>query len=209
MIQLHPNRKGMVVMPLSLVPSFVLYCLVSAVTPGPANLCSLASALKYGRRRALVQWRGIFAGFAVVALFSSAAVWSFGQALERWLPVLTWIGAAYILWLALHILRSDGSGEAHAGPHCGFAAGLLLQLTNAKIIIFCMTALTTYALPYAHSWADVLKIAVILPFTGPIANLLWLFAGASLQRFFRSWQKPLNAVMALSLAFCAVSIVMS
>ncbi len=45
----------MVVMPLSLVPSFVLYCLVSAVTPGPANLCSLASALKYGRRRALVQ----------------------------------------------------------------------------------------------------------------------------------------------------------
>ena len=196
-------------MPLSLVPSFVLYCFVSAVTPGPANLCSLASALKYGRKRALLQWRGIFAGFAVVAFVSSIAVWFFGQVLERGLRMLTWVGAAYILWLALHILRSDGSGTAQVRPKCSFVTGLLLQLTNAKIIIFCITALTTYVLPYARNYADVLKIAAVLPFTGPIANLLWLFAGASLQRFFCDYQKTVNIVMALLLAFCAVSIVLS
>ncbi len=50
---------------------------------------------------------------------------------------------------------------------------------------------------------------MFLPFTGPIANLLWLFAGASLKRFFEHYQKPVNVVMALSLAFCAVSIVLS
>lgn len=194
-------------MPLSLIPTFFLYCAVSAITPGPANLCSLASAIKYGKQRALRQWRGIFIGFAVVALISSTAVWFLGTLLNRYLRVLTWIGAGYILYLAWHILRSDNSGEADAGAHCNFVTGLLVQLTNAKIIIFCMTALTTYALPYANSYWDVLKIAVFLPFTGPMANLIWLFAGARLQQFFRRYQKPVNIVKALSLVFCAISII--
>lgn len=159
-------------MPAALIPTFILYCAVSAITPGPANLCSLAAAIKYGRGPALRQWRGIFTGFAVVALLSSAAVWFLGTVMGRYLRVLAWIGAAYILWLAWHILRSDSGAEADAGARCGFLTGLFVQLTNAKIIIFCMTALTTYVLPYAHSYWDVLKIAVLLPFTGPMANLL-------------------------------------
>ena len=87
-------------MPSSLVPSFILYCAISAITPGPANLCSLASAIKYGRRQALRQWRGIFVGFGVVALAASIAVWFLGTVLNRYLRVMTWFGAAYILWLA-------------------------------------------------------------------------------------------------------------
>ena len=165
--------------------------------------------MKYGRKQALVQWRGIFIGFAIVALASSVIVWFFGSMLGSYIRVLTWIGAAYILWLAWHILRSEDAGEADAGSHCNFLTGLFVQLTNAKIMIFCMTALTTYVLPYAGSYLDVLKIAVLLPFTGPVANLVWLFAGASLQRFFRNYQKPVNIVMALSLVICAVSIVIS
>ena len=49
-------------MPLALFPSFLLFCTISAITPGPANLCSLASAMAYGRVPALRQWRGIFIG---------------------------------------------------------------------------------------------------------------------------------------------------
>ena len=196
-------------MPSNLIPSFVLYCAVSAITPGPANLCSLASAVKYGRRQALRQWRGLFVGFAGVAFVSSLAVWFLGAVLNRYLRVLTWVGAGYIFWLAWHILQSDGGAEAEAGAHCNFFTGLLVQLTNAKIMIFCMTALTTYALPYADRYWELLAIAALLPFTGPVANLVWLFAGATLQRFFRSRQKAVNLVMAILLVFCAVSIVLS
>ena len=196
-------------MPAAMIPSFILYCFVSMITPGPANLCSLASAIKYGRERALRQWRGLFTGFTIIALASSAAVWFLGTVFNRYLRVLTWIGAAYILWLAWHILHSEIAEEADAGAHCNFLTGLLLQLTNAKIIIYCMTALTTYVLPYADSYWDVLKIAAFLPLTGPMANLVWLFAGASMQQFFRNYQKPVNVVMALSLVYCAVRIVLS
>lgn len=195
--------------PSSLIPSFVLYCVVSAITPGPANLCSLASAVKYGRRQALRQWQGIFIGFAVVAFASSIAVWFLGEVMNRYLRVMAWIGAGYILWLAWHILHSDSGAEAEAGTHCNFLTGLLIQLTNAKIMIFCMTALTTYTLPYADSYWEVLSVAVILPFTGPVANLVWLFAGTALQRFFQNRQRAVNIVMALLLMFCSISIILS
>ena len=197
-------------MPSGLIPTFIIYCFVTAITPGPANLCSLASAMAYGRKQALVQWRGIFTGYAIVAFVSSLAVWFLGIVVNKYIYVLTWIGAAYILWLAWHILRSSDVGQAQAGKHCNFYTGLMVQLTNAKIMVSCVTALTTYALPYADSYWDVLKIAALLPFLGgPIANLVWLFAGAGMQRFFMKYQKPVSIVMAISLVICAISIVMN
>ena len=73
-------------------------------------------------------------------------------------------------------------------------------------MIYCVTALTTYVLPYAESYWKLLAIAMILPFTGPIANLVWLFSGSALERLFQKNQKAVNTVMALMLAVCAVSI---
>lgn len=196
-------------MPIEIIPTFIMYSAVSAITPGPANLCSLASAISYGRKKALRQWRGIFTGFAVVSVTISVVVWFIGMAFHKWLHVLTWIGAAYILWLAWHILRSESTGQAEAREHCNFLTGFFVQLTNPKIMVFCATALVTYALPYADSYWDMLKIALLLPFLGgPIGNLVWLFAGAQLQRFFKDHRKIVNIVMALALGVCAVSIVL-
>ncbi len=42
-------------MPVSLIPSFLAYCYIGAITPGPANLCSLSAALRYGKGPALKQ----------------------------------------------------------------------------------------------------------------------------------------------------------
>ena len=52
-------------MPVSILPSFLLYCYITAITPGPANLCSLSTALRYGRTVALRQWRGLATGFFI------------------------------------------------------------------------------------------------------------------------------------------------
>lgn len=59
----------MVDMPILLIPSFLLYCFVGGITPGPANLCSLgplcaaAGGRRCGRGPALRQWPGLFCGF--------------------------------------------------------------------------------------------------------------------------------------------------
>ena len=195
-------------MPVSLIPSFLLFAYVGAITPGPANICSLSAALRYGKKAALVQWRGIFAGFACVSLASVVVTWLLGAALSEYVGFLSWIGAAYILWMAWHTLRSSGVSADSDPAKPSFRSGLLLQLTNVKVMICCLTAMTSYVLPYSRSFWHLLAVGLFMPFTGPIANLLWLFAGASLQKLFVNHRRAVDIVMAIALALCAISLVL-
>ena len=194
-------------MPTSLIPSFLLFCYVGAITPGPANICSLSAALRYGKKAALIQWRGIFVGFACVSLASVVVTWLLGTALSQYVGFLSWIGAAYILWMAWHTLRSSGIQADNDPAKPSFRNGLLLQLTNVKIMICCLTAMTSYVLPYTNSFWSLLAVGLFMPFTGPIANLLWLFAGASLQKLFENHRRTVDIVMAIALVLCAISLV--
>ena len=121
--------------------------------------------------------------------------------------MLSWVGAAYLLWLAWHMLRSSGEAAAEDPAAPSFRNGLLVQLTNVKIMVFCLTAQTAYILPYTRSIWALLLTGIFLEFTGPLCNLVWLFAGASLQKLFANYRKPVDLVMALSLALCALSLV--
>ena len=194
-------------MPISLLPSFLLYCSTGAVTPGPANLCSLSTALRYGKGPALHQWRGLFAGFFLVSMASVLATYFLGTLLNPYVEYLSWLGAAYLLWLAWHTLRSSEGPADGAAAQPSFLTGLLVQLTNVKIMIFCLVALASYVLPYDGSFGSLLLVGLFLPFTGPAANLVWLFAGAALQRFFTNHRRAVDIVMAAALALCAVSLV--
>lgn len=194
-------------MPTSMIPSFLIYCYIGAITPGPANLCSLSAALRYGRGPALRQWRGLFTGFFTISILSVIATYFLGTVLNQYVGVLAWVGAAYILWLAWHMLTSAGIELSESRNQPCFRTGFLLQLTNVKIIVFCMTALSSFVLPYTGSFRALLAVGLFLPFTGPIANLVWLFAGVSMQKLFSNHRKAVDIVMAVSLALCAVSLV--
>lgn len=195
-------------MPAALIPSFLLYCFIGAITPGPANLCSLSAALRYGKKAALRQWWGLFCGFAAISLLSALVTRLLGTALNRYVGMLSWVGAAYILWLAWQTLRDSGHGGADADPAApSFRTGLLLQMTNVKVMIYCLSIMAIYVLPYTDSFWALLAMGIFLPFTGPIANLVWLFAGAGLQKLFANYRRTVNIVMAAALAACAVSLV--
>lgn len=194
-------------MPVSLIPSFLIYCFVGAITPGPANLCSLGAALRYGRGPALRQWRGLFCGFFLDSMGAVAVTWLLGAALDRYVGALSWIGAAYLLWMAWHMLRPGGADPDRDPAAPTFLTGLLVNLTNVKVIIFCIAALSGYVLPYNSSIWALLAVGLFLPFTGPVCNLVWLFAGASLQKLFARHRRTVDVAMALSLALCAVSLV--
>lgn len=194
-------------MSMAMIPAFLMYCYIGAITPGPANLCSLSTALKYGRGPALRQWRGLFFGFFLISMASVLATFFLGTVLNDYVGIFAWIGAAYILWMAWHMLRSAGAPEAEGGDTPSFRRGLLVQLTNVKVMVFCLTALASYVLPYSRSFWVLLGVGLFLPFTGPVANLVWLFAGASLQKLFANHRKAVDLVMAASLALCALSLV--
>lgn len=201
------KEKDVFRMPASMLPSFLLYCYVGAITPGPANLCSLSAALRYGRGPALRQWQGLFAGFFLVSMGSVAVTYALGAVLYKSVGVLAWLGAAYLLWMAWHTLRSSMDPTRREAETPGFLRGVLIQLTNVKIMVFCMVALSSYVLPYTHSFKALLLTGLFLPFTGPAANLVWLFAGAALQKLFADHGRAVDCACAAALALCALSLV--
>lgn len=199
----------------SILP-FLYYSFVAGITPGPANICSLSTAIRKGRKAALLQWRGLFLGYMTISVASSFITWLIGTAFQKYVRLFTFVGAAYILYLAFHVLtdQEDPTKECVKTTNQKslqdgtFLFGFLLQLTNVKIIIFCLSALTGYILPYRSDLLSLLAVGFLLPFTGPICNLVWLFSGVKLSRFYTGHRKIVNAIMAFSLFFCAVSMLL-
>ena len=196
-------------MPAHVIPSFLFFCFIEGITPGPANLASLNASLRYGKNTALKQWRGLFTGFFADALLAVFLNYFFGMSFTKYVHYLSWIGAAYILWLAFHILTSKAPSEeteTDAEKSCNFLTGFIIQVTNAKVILFCISALSTFVLPYSTDLKVLLLTGCFLPFTGPFCYLCWLFAGASLQSIFKKHWKLLNIIMAVSLILCAITL---
>lgn len=192
-------------MPLSLLPSLLFAILVVGYSPGPANLYSLACCLKFGRRKALKMWRGLLTGFSIAVVVMALLTHLLGEIMGSYVGYLKYLGAAYILWLAWKMWRYSGQNNPDA-QECSFTSGLLMQLTNAKMLLFDLTAFSVYVLPYSDKLYDLLIVAVLLLLAGPGANFAWLYAGAYLRRFFGRYQKQVDVVMSVMLLLCAIYI---
>lgn len=121
------------------------------------------------------------------------------------MPVMTWVGAGYILWLAWHIYRDDGSGSsANQGKECRFITGFALQFVNMKIILYGITALTSFVMPVYDSIPIIVFFAVLLALIGAAGNMTWAVFGVAAEKIFSKYRYALNTSMALLLVYCAV-----
>ena len=205
---MHAEKGKYCVMPLSQLPTLLLYILIVGYTPGPANIYSLTCAMKYGRKQALVMWRGLLTGFTIAVIGMAVLSHLLGEALGDYVAYLKYLGAAYILWLAFQIYRESGA-KVKSARLCTYWSGLVMQLTNAKMLLFDLTVFSLFVLPYSDRLMDMFPVAALLLLAGPGANLLWLLAGDYLRHIFGKYQKQIDIVMALLLVLCAVVILLN
>lgn len=190
-------------MPLSSLPALLLSIFLVGYSPGPANVFALAMVVRYGRRAALRMWLGLFAGYASAALVCVLLVHFLGVAIGEWIGILKYIGAAYLLWLAVRVYRTRGASEEERRG-CTFANGFIVQFTNAKIILYELTVYATFVLPHSTRILDLLAVAALLSLAGPGANLAWLLAGSFLRRCFLRYRSVTDCILAILLAGCAL-----
>ena len=184
------------------------YMLVSSFTPGPGNILALNTTLKGGLKNSRFLLVGIGAGYFVVQYICTGAVLLLDAVLEGAMVYVKYIGAAYLVWLAVHIFLSKMDSQSQGGKS-GFVSGFLMQLVNVKIYFYCTTLLSVYIVPNFNSWIFVLLMGLFVIFVGCTATLSWAVAGAKLQKFYFEHFKLCNTVMALFLFFCAVSMIWS
>lgn len=130
----------------SVLPAFIGVILVFLVPPGPDMAYMLAVGLQGGQRAAVKAILGIATGMSV---YAAAVVVGLGEIAEthpHLLAVLKLTGGAYLLWLAFTTVRHarDTSHVAQVAVGRWYFRGLLVSLTNPKLLLFFLAVLPRF-----------------------------------------------------------------
>ena len=191
-------------MPIYIITSFLLYCIINAFTPGPGNILALNTVTNYGWKKGKPLFLGIFVGYYIVQAICAVFVFGVSSFLPDVLKILKYVGAVYILWLTFHIAISkpDVSSDKKSAS---FTKGFMLQFVNIKIYMFGITALTGYITDYNTSLSILLLFEMIIATIGTIATITWIGLGILMQKYYLKYFRAINIILALTLLECVYS----
>lgn len=126
---------------------------VMAVTPGPANLFSVANGVERGKRAALAGVIGMNAAtlvwFGAAALGLGALVTAFPQVFR----LISIGGAVYVAWLGINAWRGAFRNPAEARAptlkmgRSALLDGFMVQIANPKAVLFFTAVLPPFMDP--------------------------------------------------------------
>lgn len=186
--------------------SFLTYAVITAVTPGPNNIMSMSNASRLGFKKAFPFNLGVWTGFSIVMVICTLLASVLSSVIPTIkLPMLI-IGASYMLYLAWKTFKSKPEINENYS-RSGFLSGLGLQFVNPKIYIYCIVSMEAYILPYYATQLPMLFFfAMLLAFIGFVFTLCWSIFGSVFKLVFSKYARSTNAIMALLLVYCAISL---
>ncbi|HPD91464.1 MAG: LysE family translocator [Rhodobacter sp.] len=123
--------------------AFVAASLALLIIPGPTILLVLSYAISQGRRVALAMAAGVALGDLIAMTTSLAGLGALVLASAALFTVLKWIGAVYLVYLGIKLVRSAGSARlgpveslAATRPAAVFAHAATVTALNPKSIAF-------------------------------------------------------------------------
>ncbi|SRR6266487_4149778 len=184
------------------------YVLISTFTPGPSNISSASIAVQQGYKNTLNYQGGLAAGVFFVMLLSgwiSTTLLGIFPALE---PALRYVGAGYILYLALGILKASYTFTDQNVKPLGFVNGLVLQVLNPKLIVYAFTLFSAFLTPITNNVALLVLVVVLLAATSFGATSVWAIFGTAINTYLHNprLKAIVNILLSLSLVYAAIAL---
>jgi threonine/homoserine/homoserine lactone efflux protein len=158
-------------MPLDLYLSYLAAALIVIAAPGPDSLNSLAIGISRGRREGVAYALGVGVGCLTHTVWAMLGISAIVATSATLFGVIKWIGVAYLVWLGIQSLRSQGSIAAMSNaPQSGNAAqrfrqGVLTNALNPKVMLFFLAFLPQFVDPQ-HGAAVIWQLGLMgLTFT--------------------------------------------
>lgn len=156
--------------------AFLPAALALNLTPGADMMFCLGQGLRAGPRAAVAASGGISLGVFVHAGLAGAGLSALIAALPGALDVIRWVGVAYLMVLAVQALRAGPVGMEAARqvrPRAAvraFGQGLIVNLTNPKVILFVLAFVPQFVDPSRAVLAQFLVYGAVLSLGGFIIN---------------------------------------
>ncbi|WP_446226225.1 LysE family translocator [Nocardia sp. IBHARD005] len=128
------------------------------LTPGLDTMFVIGQTMEGGVRAGCRAALGISTGSACHTIFAAVGISALVAASPELLGVLTYAGAAYLVWIGVGMVRRPTAAAlpAETGPSNPFRRGVLTNLLNVKVILFYLTFLPQFLRPAAGpDWQQV------------------------------------------------------
>lgn len=177
--------------------AFVAAIVLFLAIPGPGNLALVTSTGKGGIRGGLAATMGVIVGDQVLMWMAVAGVAAMLAAYPAAFKAVQWIGAVYLAWLGLKMLRAK-PGDApilNFRPRDYFRQTLFITLLNPKAIVFYMAFFPLFVDPARHQGFRTFAVMA-----ATIATLTFLYGlGATLLTHFLAERLRANPRIAAGL----------
>jgi cysteine/O-acetylserine efflux protein len=185
--------------------SFLLYCVIVTFTPGPTNIVILSTVHNDGTKKAMNYTYGATMAFGLLLAMSAVLNSLLIEVIPKLLMVMQVIGSLYMFYLAYQIYKADTSKTT--GTQTGtFVSGFLMQFLNPKVVLFTMTVIPSFIMPYYTDMSDVTIGVLAITVIGFAAFMTWVLFGTIFKTFLQHHRKIVNVLMALFLAYSGVMI---
>jgi threonine/homoserine/homoserine lactone efflux protein len=159
---------------------FVVSGLLLNIAPGPDSLLIMSRSATQGWRAGLAATWGIGAGVYVHVLAAAFGLSALLATSATAFTVVKVVGAAYLVWMGLGMLRARAAASADAAPAPKparyrdiFAQGFLTNVLNPKVALFFLAFVPQFIAPDAPSKPlAFIVLGVIFNFNG----MLWCHA---------------------------------
>ncbi|WP_170781276.1 LysE family translocator [Ruegeria conchae] len=163
--------------------AFIPAALALNFTPGADMMFCFGQGLRAGPRPAIAASAGVSAGGMVHVLIAGLGLGAAVATLPWLFDVIRWVGVGYLLYLAWGAIRNGAvAADAPNRPtRYAFRDGMLVNLTNPKVILFVLAFIPQFIDPGKGSvLAQFLIYGAILGVGGFVVNgLVGIFAGGA------------------------------
>ena len=189
--------------------SLLAFILISTFTPGPSNIASASMGVLHGYKHTLKYQVGLAAGVFLVMLLSGWISITLLQIVPALEPALRYIGAGYMLYLALGILKASYFFTEKDVKPLGFVHGVMLQILNPKLFFYAFTLFSVFLISITGNLTLLLIAAALLSAISFGATSVWALFGAAIKTYLHHLRVKavVNGIFALLLVYSAVNLV--
>jgi threonine/homoserine/homoserine lactone efflux protein len=174
------------------------FSVAMTITPGPNNLMVAAAAANNGITDTVPHILGIAVGFTLMLAIVAGGLGGVVEAVPLLHPVLQWVGAVWLLYLAWKIATAPPPSEQRSRPPLGFFGAAAFQWVNPKAWMIALSAASEFVVPGRPLLLEAGRIAGIFAIVAIPCILPWAMLGSGTARILNAPHRlrAFNVVMA-------------
>ncbi len=164
--------------------ALLVLCTATSFTPGPNTTLSTALAANLGLKRALRFVVSVPVGWGLLFSACAAGLGTLVLAVPPLRMGVQVLGVAYLLWLALKLVRANTLTQADTGQlNVTFWQGVMLQFLNIKAWMLALTVVASWLAGREDMASRFALVLPILLLFGLSSNLTYALIGTLLRRW--------------------------